>query len=70
MPSIGGGVSREESFSPVVGGGLVHNNNCLVLRLQDSPAHYWVLRQHLLRVVAPSWWWGVVFVYWIVVASI
>ena len=48
-------------------------------RQAKRQTHCWVLRQHLgavaawvagSGVVAPSWWWGVVFGNWIVVASI
>jgi len=63
---------------PVVGAGLVHNNeSSLSSKAARRQTHCWVLRQHrvVLAVglgggVASSWWWGVVFVYWIVVASI
>jgi hypothetical protein len=64
------------SLSPVVGVGLVHNNIRLWSRLW-----FWLGAARFAGtllgpeatpsgVVAPSWWWGVVFVYWIVVASI
>lgn len=59
------GASRE-GFSSVVDEGRVQATS-------KSQTHYWVLRQHsdaVSRVVPPSWWWGVVFENWIVVASI
>ena len=37
---------------------------------ETTPVVVLVLLRARCGVVAPSWWWGVVFVYWIVVASI
>jgi hypothetical protein len=64
---------------PVVGVGLVRNNNRLFWGQQNSPAHYWVLRQHLCcpglagsgQVVSLHLGGGVWCLFnWIVVASI
>jgi hypothetical protein len=76
----GGGIGpypgREGSCAVVAATGCA---TTILLRRARLPAHYWVLRQHLGAVVgwlvvwvvvAPSWWWGVVFGNWIVVASI
>ena len=62
------------SPSSVVGAGWVHNNISFtvvksriagtLLGPETTPGPCWV------GVVAPSWWWGVVFELWIVVASI
>jgi hypothetical protein len=67
----------------VVDAGLVRNNNRFpglcsgaaflpdtLLGPETTPVVVLVLLGIGCGVVAPSWWWGVVFVYWIVVASI
>jgi hypothetical protein len=67
------------SLSPVVGVGLVHNNFRPCSGVAESPAHYWVLRQHLCclglagsgQVVSLHLGGGVWCLFnWIVVASI
>ena len=68
------GVWAVRSRSPVVGGGWVHNNKSC--RFDDSGIAGTLLGPEatpgpvMVGVVAPSWWWGVVFGNWIVVASI
>jgi hypothetical protein len=59
------GVSRE-GFSSVVGGGLVRDNKEKPDTLLGPEATPVLLRE----LSPPSWWWGVVFENWIVVASI
>ncbi len=54
-------------FASVVDENWVRNSK------QNYWTHYWALRQQpvYLRLLSPpSWWWGVVFENWIVVASI
>ena len=63
MHPASGGVSQVES-APVVGVGWVQDNEQAagtLLGFEATP---------FFGVVALSWWWGVVFELWIVVASI
>ncbi|BBZ12906.1 hypothetical protein MBRA_40630 [Mycobacterium branderi] len=59
-----GRIPSREEFSPVVGGGWVHNNveNKIAGTLLGPEATPVCCRL--------AWWWGVVFELWIVVASI
>jgi hypothetical protein len=68
------------------GSGATTNGELMLgnVSVMDCQTHYWALRQQARaplggggcpvaggrRVVAPLWWWGVVFDLWIVVASI
>ena len=61
-PASSWGVSRE-GVGGCSGAHRVHNSNVLPDTLLGPEATS-------LGVVAPSWWWGVVFDLWIVVASI